>query len=143
MTISWSGLAVSLVLVAVAAGVSLLWRLGLERSVVWAATRALVQLLLVGGVLVLLLAPGVSVWWSWLWIAAMIAYAAWTAQRRAPSIPGLVPVAAAAFLAAGTSLLLLATRRVGMRSYIPFGPFLVAGAVIAIVIDQRLLEVVR
>ncbi len=50
---------------------------------------------------------------------------------------------AAAFLAAGTSLLLLATRRVGMRSYIPFGPFLVAGAVIAIVIDGRLLEVVR
>jgi leader peptidase (prepilin peptidase)/N-methyltransferase len=50
---------------------------------------------------------------------------------------------AAAFLAAATSLLLLATRRVGMRSYIPFGPFLVAGAVIAIVIDGRLLAVVR
>jgi leader peptidase (prepilin peptidase)/N-methyltransferase len=50
---------------------------------------------------------------------------------------------AAAFLAAGTSLVLLATRRVGMRSYIPFGPFLVAGAVIAIVIDGRLLTVVR
>ena len=50
---------------------------------------------------------------------------------------------AAAFLAAGTSLLLLATRRVGMRSYIPFGPFLVAGAVLAIIIDQRLLVVVR
>lgn len=50
---------------------------------------------------------------------------------------------AAAFLAAATSLLLLATKRVGMRSYIPFGPFLVAGAVIAILIDSRLLAVVR
>jgi leader peptidase (prepilin peptidase)/N-methyltransferase len=50
---------------------------------------------------------------------------------------------AAAFLAAATSLLLLATRRVGMRSYIPFGPFLVAGAVIAIIVDSRLLAVVR
>jgi leader peptidase (prepilin peptidase)/N-methyltransferase len=44
---------------------------------------------------------------------------------------------------AEASLVLLATRRVGMRSYIPFGPFLVAGAVVAIVIDGRLLTVVR
>jgi leader peptidase (prepilin peptidase)/N-methyltransferase len=50
---------------------------------------------------------------------------------------------AAAFLAAGTSLVLLAARRVGMRSYIPFGPFLVAGAVLALLIDDRALNVVR
>ena len=50
---------------------------------------------------------------------------------------------AAAFLAAGTSLVLLASRRVGMRSYIPFGPFLVAGAVIALVIGNGALSVVR
>jgi prepilin signal peptidase PulO-like enzyme (type II secretory pathway) len=34
-------------------------------------------------------------------------------------------------------------KRVGMRSYIPFGPFLVGGAVIALLVDQRLLVVVR
>lgn len=50
---------------------------------------------------------------------------------------------AAAFLAAGTSLGLLAARRVGMRSYIPFGPFLVGGAVVALLIDDRVLSVVR
>ncbi len=50
---------------------------------------------------------------------------------------------AGAFLAAASSLVLLATRRVGMRSYIPFGPFLVGGAVIALVMDPRLLHVVR
>lgn len=50
---------------------------------------------------------------------------------------------AAAFLAAGTSLVLLALRRVGMRSYIPFGPFLVAGAVVALLTDDRVLSVVR
>lgn len=50
---------------------------------------------------------------------------------------------AAAFLAAGTSLALLAMRRVGMRSYIPFGPFLVAGAVVAILVDPRLLTAMR
>ena len=50
---------------------------------------------------------------------------------------------AAAFLAAGTSLVLLAARRVGMRSYIPFGPFLVGGAVLALLTDGRVLSVVR
>ncbi|HEX7171219.1 MAG TPA: A24 family peptidase [Candidatus Limnocylindria bacterium] len=50
---------------------------------------------------------------------------------------------AAAFLAAGASLALLAGRRVGLRSYIPFGPFLVGGAVLALLLDDRVLSVVR
>lgn len=50
---------------------------------------------------------------------------------------------AAAFLAAGSSLALLAARRVGMRSYIPFGPFLVGGAVLALLIDDRVLTAIR
>jgi leader peptidase (prepilin peptidase)/N-methyltransferase len=50
---------------------------------------------------------------------------------------------AAAFLSAATSIALLALRRVGLRSYIPFGPFLVAGAVVALLTDPRLLTVVR
>jgi len=49
----------------------------------------------------------------------------------------------AAFLAAGTSLVLLAVRRVGMRSYIPFGPFLVGGAVITLLFGNGVLAVVR
>ncbi len=50
---------------------------------------------------------------------------------------------AAAFLAAGTSVALLVMRRVGMRSYIPFGPFLVGGAVLALLLDDRVLGIVR
>ena len=50
---------------------------------------------------------------------------------------------AAAFLAAGTSLALMAARRVGMRSYIPFGPFLVGGAVLTLVLGGSMLTVVR
>jgi leader peptidase (prepilin peptidase)/N-methyltransferase len=46
---------------------------------------------------------------------------------------------AAGLLAALTSLVLLVARRVGLRSYIPFGPFLVAGAVIALLTDPALL----
>jgi leader peptidase (prepilin peptidase)/N-methyltransferase len=52
-------------------------------------------------------------------------------------------VFAAAFLSAGASLVLLATRRVGMRSYIPFGPFLVGGAVLVLLFDERVLRIVR
>jgi leader peptidase (prepilin peptidase)/N-methyltransferase len=48
-----------------------------------------------------------------------------------------------AFLAAGASVALLALRRVGMRSYIPFGPFLVGGALITLLLDERVLHVVR
>jgi leader peptidase (prepilin peptidase) / N-methyltransferase len=49
---------------------------------------------------------------------------------------------AAGLLAALTSLGLLVARRVGLRSYIPFGPFLVGGAVIALLTDPDLLVAV-
>ena len=45
----------------------------------------------------------------------------------------------AALLSAAASIGLLATRRVGLKSYIPFGPFLVAGAVVTLVRDGHLL----
>ena len=47
-TVSWLGLAVSLLLVAIAAGISWWQRLGLQRQILVAAARALIQLLLVG-----------------------------------------------------------------------------------------------
>jgi len=98
--VGWGGLATSLALVVVAAGVSLWQRLGLERQILWASARALVQLLLVGGLLALLLAPNTSLWWSWAWIAVMIAYSGDVVRRRAPEVPRLGPLAVAAFAAA-------------------------------------------
>ena len=98
--VGWIGLATSLILVAFAAAVSLWQRLGLERQLVWAAARALVQLLLVGGALTLLFDPGRSLWWSWAWVAAMVAYAGDVARRRAPEVPRLAPLTVAAFAAA-------------------------------------------
>jgi leader peptidase (prepilin peptidase) / N-methyltransferase len=53
---------------------------------------------------------------------------------------GVLPaIFVAALLSAGVSLFLLATRRVGLKSYIPFGPFLVAGTVVTLVRDDRIL----
>jgi UDP-glucose/iron transport system permease protein len=90
-TVSWLGLAVSLLLVAVAAGISWWQRLGLQREILVAAVRALAQLLLVGAALTLIISPGRSIWWSWLWVAAMLGHAATVARRRAPDIPNLLP----------------------------------------------------
>jgi putative ABC transport system permease protein len=98
--VSWAGLATSLALVGFAAGVSVWQRLGLQRQIVWSATRALAQLLLVGGALTLLLVPGRSLWWSWAWTAGMVCYAGDVARRRAPEVPRLGTLTVGAFAAA-------------------------------------------
>jgi prepilin signal peptidase PulO-like enzyme (type II secretory pathway) len=54
-----------------------------------------------------------------------------------PSI--FVAVFAAGLLSAVVSALLLLSRRAGLKTYIPFGPFLVAGMVIALLRDPALL----
>jgi leader peptidase (prepilin peptidase)/N-methyltransferase len=53
-----------------------------------------------------------------------------------------VAIFVAALLSAVTSVALLASRRVSMKSYIPFGPFLVAGAVITLLREPELLGAV-
>jgi putative ABC transport system permease protein len=95
------GIAASLVLVAVAVGLSWRWGLGLERSLVWASARALAQLLLVGWALALVIDPGQPLVLSWLWVAAMVLFAADVARRRAPEVPGIAAMAMAAFAATG------------------------------------------
>ncbi len=87
------GLLASLILVAVAAGISRWQRLGLERSILIAVVRASVQLLIVGLGLGLVLAEDAPLIWSWLWVVGILVFAAVTIQRRAPAIPGLFRVA--------------------------------------------------
>ena len=72
MTVSPLGVAASLILIAVAVALSARERLGLERSILWAAARAAAQLLAIGGALGLVLADGTPLVWSWLWVAAMV-----------------------------------------------------------------------
>ncbi len=56
---------------------------------------------------------------------------------------GVLPaIFVAALLSAATGLVLLASRRAGLKSYIPFGPFLVAGTVITLVRDDSILGAV-
>ena len=95
------GVATSLLLVAIAVGVSWWVGLGLERTLLWASARALVQLLLVGAALALVVDPDSPIALSWLWVLAMLVFAADVARRRAPEVPGMFTLALAAFAATG------------------------------------------
>ena len=100
------GLAASLVLVVVTLVLSR-WRgLRLERDVVVATVRALVQLLAVGAVLGVVLADDAPLALAWAWVAVMIGVATWTVADRLPQIerswritlPALTTSTAAALL---------------------------------------------
>lgn len=94
------GLATSLILVGIAIVVSLTQQLRLEKPLIWSILRAFVQLIVMGFVLAWLLEPTRSVLYSWLWVAGMVVFAAWTVRSRAPEIPGLFPIAILALVSA-------------------------------------------
>jgi putative ABC transport system permease protein len=94
------GVAASLVLVAVAVLLSARQGLAIERTILWAATRALGQLLIVGSALTLVLDDDAPVGWALLWVVAMVLVAAITIRRRAPEVPDLFPVGLGAVAAA-------------------------------------------
>lgn len=94
------GVAASFVLVAVAIGLSIRQGLGIERTIAWAATRALVQLVAVGYGLTLILDEDAPTIFAVLWVLAMVVIAAVTVRARAPEVPGVLPVA---FLALGAA----------------------------------------
>ena len=100
-----AGLAASGILVAVAVGISLWRQLGLERSLLWAALRALVQLLLVGWVLQFVVDPDDPIIYSVLWIVAMVGFAGYTTSRRAADVPKVLPLSIVAYTASAIVVL--------------------------------------
>jgi putative ABC transport system permease protein len=93
------GAVASGLLVLVAIGISWWAGLRLERDLITAAVRAAAQLALLGIVLVAILTPGQPLALSWLWVALMVVFAAWTVHRRVPSVPGLWLLSMGAFTA--------------------------------------------
>jgi TIGR00245 family protein len=134
-------LAASLLLVAVAVAFSLAQRLRLERSIVWASVRALVQLLLVGVALELVIAPGRPLYLAWCWVAAILVYAAVIVQRRAGAAPGVFWIALTAFVAAAVvSLGVLFGLRIFPlegRTLVPLTGMMVGNAMTATVLVTR------
>jgi putative ABC transport system permease protein len=146
--IGWGGLAASLVLVAATVVLSLWRRLGLERSVVWAAARSLVQLLAVGVALDLVLDPGRTLAWSWLWVAAMLAIAAAVVRWRAREVPGVFQLALAAFgVAAVVSLGVLfglGVFELEGRTLIPLAGLMLGNSMAAtVLVARRVFEELR
>jgi putative ABC transport system permease protein len=140
-SIGWEGLALSVLLVGVAIALSVWERLGLERGILWAATRAIAQLLAVGLLLQVLLEPGVSIWWGWLWVAVMVAIAAFTVRRRAPSVPGIMGLAGLGF--AGSAAVTLGVLfglgvfELDIRTLIPLAGLMIGNSLAATVLVSR------
>jgi putative ABC transport system permease protein len=146
--IGWGGLALSLVLVVVAVGLSWWRRLGLESSITWAAARALVQLLAVGLVLDLLLEPNTSLAWSWLWVLGMVLFAAETVRRRARDVPAMFSLALGAFAAAAVVVLGvlfgLGVFELDSRTLIPLAGLMIGNSMTAtVLVARRLYEELR
>lgn len=94
------GLITSLILIGIALTVSLTQQLRLEKALIWSTARAFVQLIVMGFVLAWLLEPGRSVAYSWVWVAGMVLFAAWTVRSRASEVPGIFSIAVVALGAA-------------------------------------------
>ena len=139
--IGWGGLALSLILVAVAVGVSV-WRgLRLEREILWATARAIVQLLATGYVLVVVIDEDKPVALAWLWVAVMVGVAAVTVWRRAPEIPGIAWLALLA-TGASASLSLLVVFGLGVypnagRAIVPIAGMMIGNSIGSTVVAAR------
>ena len=128
---SWWGVALTLVLVAVAAFVIAREQLGLERDLLIAVLRAGVQLIAVGAVLRVVFErtglPG-----SLFWVTGMVVLGGRTAGSRARGLPHPIAIATAGLAAAtGSTLGLLLVARVistEPRVVVPLGGMIVSAS---------------
>ena len=139
--VGWWGLAFSLLLVAVAMGISVWRRLGLERDMLVATGRALVQLLAVGYVLAVIIDPDQPIAYAWAWLAFMVPFAAWTVSRRAPEVPGVFRLALLS-LTASTAVTCGVIFGLGIfppeaRAIVPVGGMMVGNAMTSTVLVGR------
>jgi putative ABC transport system permease protein len=139
--IGWAGLALSLILVAVAVGLSLWQGLQLEREMLWATARSLVQLLAVGYVLVFIIDEDTPLVWAWAWVVVMLVVAALTVRRRAPEVPGITRLTVVA-TTASTVLSLSVVFGLGVyptvgRAVVPIAGMMIGNSIGSIVVASR------
>lgn len=137
---TWLGVAASVVLVVIAAVVSLRARLGLTRDLLWAAARAFVQLLAVGAVLTLLFERG-GLLGALVWVTGMVVVAGVVSARRVRELPGAMRIG---WLATGTGtattvgvLLIAGVIEPVPLVVVPVGGMVVNGAMTATTLTMR------
>ncbi|HZM37885.1 MAG TPA: iron export ABC transporter permease subunit FetB [Acidimicrobiales bacterium] len=139
--IGWAGLGLSLILVGVAVGLSLWQGLRLEKDMLWATGRALVQLLAVGYVLLFIVDPDTSILWAWAWVVLMVLVASFTARRRAPEVPGIMGLTLGA-TSASAALSLFVVFGLGIypvvgRTVVPIAGMMIGNSIGSIVVASR------
>jgi putative ABC transport system permease protein len=140
-SIGWTGLGLSLILVAVAVGLSFWQGLRLERDMLWATGRALVQLLAVGYVLKYIVDPDTPIIWAWVWVVLMLLVASFTARRRAPEVPGIMRLTLGA-TSASAALSLFVVFGLGIypvvgRAVVPIAGMMIGNSIGSIVVASR------
>ena len=132
--VSLGEVALALVLVALAAAISLWQRAGVEDDIAVAALRAFVQLTAVGYVIKLIFEEDRLVFVVVL-ISVMVLVGAWTARRRAARVPGAFwPLLVALALAAASTLALVVALGVfeaTPRYLVPVGGMVIGNAMTA------------
>lgn len=139
--VGWWGLVASLLLIGVTMGISIWRKLGLERDVLVATVRASAQLLAVGYVLAVVIDPDQPIAYAWAWLVFMVGFAAWTVSRRAPEVPGVLPLALQA-LGASTVITVAVIFGLGIfpaeaRAIVPVGGMMVGNAMSSTVVAGR------
>jgi len=132
----------SLSLIVLAVAISLWMRLEVERSIVWAAIRAAIQLLAVGAVFRLIFESAQAPWYSAGWIVGMITVATFTADRRAGAIEGVWPFALAA-IGASAGVALAVVFGFGIIDPSPVNYVVVAGITIGNTMPATVLAINR
>ena len=129
-------------------GISLFLKLKLERDLTIATGRAIGQLVIAGWALTLVLKDETSIAWAWLWVAAMIPFAAISASRREQRLPGLVWTTASGYLLGlGISLSVLFSLQIlplESRVLVPIAGMIVGNSLrVVVVAATRLVDAIR
>lgn len=146
--VTGAGVALSLLLVAVAIALSWWQRLGLQRPLAWASVRAVVQLVVVGTALTIVIDEGSppALWWTW--VVVMVLFAAETVHRRAPEVPSARWLALSAYGAASAVtlgvLFGLGVFPLEGRTLVPLSGMMVGNSMNAtVLVARRIVEELR
>jgi putative ABC transport system permease protein len=139
--IGWAGLGISLLLVAVALAISQHQNLALGRSIAWASARAIAQLMAVGYALKIVIDPDAPIALAWLWVVAMVGFAAITIRQRAPEVPSIFVLALAAMGASAavslTVIFGLGVFPVEGRTIVPLAGMMIGNSMSSTVVAAR------
>jgi len=140
--VSVLGAVSSLTLIGLAVAISVWMRLGIERSVIWAALRAAVQLLAVGAVFRVMFQSAQAPVFSSLWVGGMIVVATLVIRHRGRDIPSLWPFALLS-IATSTGVALAVAFGFGIFEASPVNVVVIAGITIGNTMPATVLAVNR